>query len=333
MCWNARLVFGLVMLCMSGVGVGAGASAQEKIKITIAHPPVALHLLPTMVAEAQGFYAAEGLDVSNVYMAGGSAGGAALMGGSVEAASGALSRSMVLQSKGIKVKMICAMAGARDWAIVVDAKRRGGVSSLTGLKGLKIATPRRGSDADQIIRVILEEAGLHVGPDVQLVQIDGFQNQMIALGRGDVDGAILAEPFVTMGVRQGTIKRVLDLMEGQGPEVLRKRIWTAIMVKQEFLDQRSDVAAKIVRALTKSVQAIYADPKMAIAVAAKNLPSVERPVLEEMIPHVLKANNPKAYGTRISPEAIAAENEWLATTGDLTKKVQYEDVVATAMSK
>jgi ABC-type nitrate/sulfonate/bicarbonate transport system substrate-binding protein len=331
MTWKRRSIHALTflgMLCLVSM-----ASAQDKIKITIAHPPVALHLLPIMVADDQGFFAAEGLDVQNTYMAGGSAGAAAMMGGSVEAASGAVTRAVLLQAKGIKVKLLTAMAGARDWAIVVDAKRHAGVSSVKGLKGLKIATPRRGSDGEQIVRAILEEEKMHVGADVQLVQIDGFQNQMIAIEKGDVDGAIMSEPFLTMGVQNGTLKRVLDLLEGQGPALLRNRIWTGIIVKEEFLAQNGDVAAKIVRAIKKSTQAIYDDPRMAIAVASKNMPSIGKPLLEQMIPHLLKANDPKAYLTRIDPEAIAAENEWLVKIDQIKQKIAYDDVVATSMSK
>ncbi len=309
------------------------AVAQDKVKITIGHPPIALHLLPAMVAEERGFFAAEGLDVSNIYMAGGSAGAAAMMGGSVDVASGAVTRAVLLQSKNINVKLLSAMAGARDWAIVVDAKRHGKVSSVKGLKDLKIATPRRGSDGEQIIRAILDDEGMRVGPDVQLIQIDGFQNQMLALEKGEVDGAILAEPFVTMGVRQGTIKRVLDMMQGQGSAILRNRIWTGLMVKDEFLAKRGDVAAKLVRSIGKAVDAIYKDPQMTIAVASKNLPSVGKPLLEEMIPHLLKADNPKAFATKITPQAIAAENEWLIKNKEITQNISYDDVVAKDMSK
>jgi sulfonate transport system substrate-binding protein len=326
-----RLAYAVAML--SALAAAPTAKAQDKIKITIAHPPVALHLLPTMVAHDEGFFAAEGLDVNNTYMAGGSAAGAALMGGSVDAASGAVTRAVLLRSKDIKVKLLDAIAGARDWAIVVDAKRHANVDSVKQLKGLKLATPRRGSDGDQIVRAILEDNGLKVGPDVQLIQINGFQNHLIAIEKGDVDGSIMVEPFVTMGEQKGIIKPVLDLLQGQGPALLRQRIWTGIMVKEDFLKQRPEVAAKIVRAMTKAIHAIYKDPQMAIAVAAKYMPTIGKPLLEEMIPKRLKATNPKAYLTKIGPEAIAAENEWLAKLGQLKQKINYDDVVAVGMSK
>jgi ABC-type nitrate/sulfonate/bicarbonate transport system substrate-binding protein len=105
------------------------------------------------------------------------------------------------------------------------------------------------------------------------------------------------------------------------------------MVKDEFLAKRGDVAAKLVRSIRRAVDAIYKDPQMTIAVASKNLPTVERPLLEEMIPHLLKADNPKAFATKITPEAIAAENEWLLKTKDIAQPIPYEKVVAKDMAK
>ena len=52
-----------------------------------------------------------------------------------------------------------------------------------------------------------------------------------------------------------------------------------------------------------------------------------------MIPHLLKANNPKAFATKITPAAIAAENEWLLKTKEIAQSIPYDDVVAKEMSK
>lgn len=323
----------LALAILGATAVVSPGMAQQKIKLSIAHPPVALHLLPIMVAQDRGFFAAEGLEIQNSFMAGGSAAAAAMIGGSVDATSGAMARAVLLRAKGIKVKLLNAIAGVRDWAIVVDAKRHPGITSIAGLKGLKIATPRRGSDGDQIINWILRDAGLKVGADVSLVQIGGFNNHLIAIQRGDVDGSIIPEPFGSTGVRKGTIYRVLDLMKGEGPEIMRNRLWTGLMVKEEFLRKRPEAAAKMTRAIAKAVRAIYADHGMAIAVAAKRMPSVGKALLAEMIPRRLNSTAGKAYLTAVSREAIAAENEYLAKIGRLKSKVAYEDVIATSMAK
>lgn len=324
----------LLALAILGVtAVASSGAAQQKIKLSIAHPPVGLHLLPIMVAQDRGYFAAEGLEIQNTFMAGGSAAAAAMIGGSVDATSGAVARAVLLRAKGIKVKLLTAIAGIRDWAIVVDAKRHASVRSVKGLKGLKIATPRRGSDGDQIVRWVLRGAGLKVGRDVDLIQIGGFHNHLIALQKGDVDGSIMSEPFVSSGVAKGTVKRVLDLLKGEGPEILRNRIWTGLLVKEEFLRKRPQVAAKMTRAIAKAIRAIYADHDMAIAVATKRMPSVGKDLLAEMIPRRLKATKGKAYLTAVSRAAITAENEFLSKIGRLKRKVAYEDVIAVDMAK
>ena len=324
----------LLALAILGIAVAASpAAAQKKIQISIAHPPVALHLLPIMVAQDRGYFAAEGLEVQNNFMAGGSAAAAAMMGGSVDATSGAMARAVLLRAKGIKVKLLNAIAGIRDWAIVVDSKRHAGVKSISALKGLKIATPRRGSDGDQIINWIVRSAGMKVGDDVSLVQIGGFQNHMIAIQKGDVDGSIMPEPFVSMGARKGTVHRVVDLLKGEGPKIMGNRVWTGLLVKEEFLQKRPEVAAKMTRAIAKAIRAIYADHDMAISVAAKRMPKVGKDLLTEMIPLRLTTSSGKAYLTAVSRAAVEAENEYLAKIGRLKSKVAYEDVVATGMSK
>jgi len=324
------------LLALAIVGATALASpgvAQQKIKLSVAHPPMGLYALPTMVAQDGGFFAAEGLEVQDTYMAGGSAAAAAMIGGSADATTGAMVRAVLLRAKGIKVKLLCAIAGIRDWAIVVDAKRHAGITSIAGLKGLKIATPRRGSDGDQIINWILKGAGLKIGADVSLVQIGGFNNHLIAMQKGDVDGSIMLEPFVSSGARQGSIIRVLDLMKAEGPKIFANRLWTGLLVKEEFLRKRPEVAAKMTRAITKAIRAIYADHDMAIALAAKHMPSIGKDLLAEMIPRRLTITTGKAYLTSVSREAVAAENEYLATIGRLKSKVAYEDVIATEMAK
>lgn len=329
---NRSLIAALAML--ASCAVAQSDVAAEMIKLSMAHPSQALHLLPIMVAEDRGFFAAEGLEVKNTFMAGGSPAAAAMMGGSVDAASGAVTRAVLLRAKGLDVTLLVGLAGIRDWAITVDAKRHAGVGSVKALKGLKIATSRRGSDGEQITRWIVEDAGLEVGgAGVSLIQIGGYDNHLIAIQKGDVDGAMLPEPFVTMGVQKGVVKRVVDLLQGDGPEILRKRIWTGIMVKGEFMKQRPEAAAKLTRAVAKAIRAIYQDPQMAVDVAAKHMPSVDRKLLNEMIPRLLKVKSGKAYVTAITPEAISAENEWLSKTGELKGKIEYDSVVAKSMSK
>ena len=73
--------FRFTMAVLTGLAAFAfTAGAQAKIKLAVSHPPMGLHLLPVLVAEDRGFFAAEGLEIKHSFMAGGSAAAAAMIG-------------------------------------------------------------------------------------------------------------------------------------------------------------------------------------------------------------------------------------------------------------
>jgi NitT/TauT family transport system substrate-binding protein len=309
------------------------AQAQEPVNIRMSHPPLAFHVLPLLVASEKGYFAAEGLKVSHSFTTGGSEAATALIAGNVDVLNSALTQPVNLRSKNAPIKIIAGVAGIRDWGVVVDKKRHANVKRLADLKGMRIATPRRGSDADQIIRYLLEGEGFNLDRDVQLIQIGGYQNHLIALEKGDVDASILPEPFFTSGVQEGATQAVFDLLKGDGPDILRQRMFTGLVVTDDFLKKRHDVAEKVVRATKKAVDAIYSDPATGIAVAQIHFRSVKPDVLKAIYDRLASAAKGRAYETRLLPEAINAENEFLIKFGVVKSPVAYDDTVAKDMAK
>jgi NitT/TauT family transport system substrate-binding protein len=309
------------------------ASADEPTTVRMAHPPLALHELPLLVASEKGFYAAEGLNVTHTFTTGGNEAATALIGGNIDVLNSALTQPMKLRSMGAAIKIISGVAGVRDWGIVVDKKRFPDAKDLSSLKGLRIATPRRGSDGDQILRFVLNNAGFDLDHDVQLIQIGGFENALIAMDKGDLDGAILAEPFFSSGIRQGTTSPVFDILRGDGPDILRERIFSGLVVTDDFLKNHRDITEKIVRATKQAAQLIYDDPAAGLAVAQKYFPTVDPAVLKATYDRLASATKGRAYDTRLPNAAIDAENKFLIEAGTIQSPVKYDDIVDTAMSK
>lgn len=304
------------------------ASAQQLTPIRMAHPPLALHELPLLIATEKGLYEAEGLKVTHSFMTGGNEAATALMAGNVDVVNSALTQPMNLRSRNVPVKMISGVAGVRDFGIVVDKKVHGNIKTLAGLKGMRIATPRRGADSDQVLRFILETNGFSLDKDVQLIQIGNYQNQLLAMEKGDVDATILTEPFFTSALRQGAINPVYDLLKGDGPESLRQRIFTCLFVTEDFLKTRRDVAERIVRATRKAVDLMYDNPTSGIEVAQKYFPSVQPDVLREIYNRLASATSGRAFETKLTPAAINAENEFLVKSGLIKSPLMYNDIVA-----
>lgn len=305
------------------------AFGQEKIAVKMAHPPLALHELPLLVASERGLFAAEGLNVSHVFMTGGNEAAAALIAGNVDVVNTSFTHPVNLRGKNIPVKLLSAIMSVRDWGVLVY-QRHAALKGLTDLKGMKISVPRRGSDGDVTLRFVLKDAGMDPERDVQLVQIGGYQNHLVALEKGDIDAAMIEEPFLTIGVRDGKGKALFDMLKGDGPEVLRQRKFTAVIVTDTFLKEKPEVAQKLVRATTKATALLYSDHDAAFSVAQKYFPNIDKAVLRVICDRLISA---RAYSTKIDQKAIDAENDFLIKDGALKAPVRYEDVVAAEMSK
>jgi NitT/TauT family transport system substrate-binding protein len=302
-------------------------SAQQLEPLRMAHPPLALHELPLLVATEKGLYEKEGFKVTHSFMTGGNEAATALMGGNVNVVNSALTQPINLKSRNVQIKIIAAVAGVRDFAIVVDKKRHGNAKGLASLKGMRIATPRRGADSDQILRYILETNGFNLEKDVQLIQMGNYQNQLIAMENGDVDATILTEPFFTNAVREGTVVPVYDLLKDEVSDSLRQRIFTCLFVTEDFLKTRQDAAERIVRATKNAVDLMYQDQGVGLEVARKYFPSVKPEVMKEVYSRLASATTGRAFETKLTPANIAAESEFLTKAGLIKAPITFNDAV------
>jgi NitT/TauT family transport system substrate-binding protein len=323
----------MTLACVATVALSSTAYAQDKTVVRMGSPALGLWMLPVLVAEDKGMLAKEGLTVTMNYMRGGSEAAAALIGGNIDVMIGALSGVMILRSKGVAVKALSAVAGVRTFALVVDAKRHANVTSIQQIKGMKIATSRRGSDGDLVTRVLLSDANLSPEKDVSLIQIGGYDNQLLAIQKGEIDGAMILEPFLTTGIKRGIIKPVVNLMAGQGPEALRKRVWTALSTTESFIEKRPKVAQGLVRGIAAAVRYLATNQDGAVEVAQKHFPKLNPELLREIVKNNINIPGGRGFLTEISPEAIDLEDKFLVSEKFIPSPLQYKDVVDVDMTK
>lgn len=308
----------------------AALAAEGHVALKMGTPPLGLHELPILVAKDRGMFAAEGLDVSVVTMRGGSEAVAALANKSLDVMQGAVAHGINLWEKGQKIKVLVLNQGPRSFTLVVDAKRHTGIKSLDEFRGKKfrIAIPRRGSDGDQLVRYLLTWKGMNPETDVSLIQIPGYHNHLTALEKGEVDAAIMQEPFPTVGIRKGIAKSVVDLFRGEGPELLKKRVWVALMVTEEFYRTRRDIAVKLVKATVRAIDFINTDPAGTLEVTQKHFPSIDTPILQEIL-----GRHAGAFKAEITRAAFEADNQFLKELGMIKTPQRYEDVMAVEMAE
>ncbi len=319
----------IAVACLACFASATVARAQEEVRMGT--PPRALWMLPIFVAQEKGFLAKEGLTLKINHMRGGSEAAAALIGNNIDVMTGALSGVMILRAKGVPVKAVSAVAGVRTFALVVDAKRHADVTDIQQIKGMKIATSRRGSDGDLVTRVLLSDAKLSPERDVSLIQIGGYDNHLTVIEKGEVDASMILEPFLTLGIKKGIIKPVVNLMKGQGPEALTKRIWTSISTTDDFITKKPKVAQGLVRGIANAVKYMETNEDGTAEVAQKYFPTMDAQILREIVNNNIHVARGRGFLAEITPEAVELENEFLVSEKFIPSPEKYQDVVATSM--
>ena len=116
--------------------LAARGQALEKPKLTIAvGGKNLLYYLPLTIAEGQGYFKAEGLDITIADFAGGSRALQAMIGGSADIVSGAFGHTINMQVKGQRLRAFVLQGRAPQIVLGINPKTMPNFKSVAELKG------------------------------------------------------------------------------------------------------------------------------------------------------------------------------------------------------
>jgi len=186
------------------------AQALEKPKVTIAvGGKNLLYYLPLTIAETQGFFKAEGLDVTVADFAGGSQALRAVVGGSADVVSGAFEHTLNMQAKGQPMRAFVLQGRAPQIVLGVNPKTMPGYKTLADLKGRKIGVTAPGSSTNVMANFVLAKAGIKPG-EVSIVGVGAGNGAVAAMRAGQIDAISNLDPVITLLQRSGDLKIVSD---------------------------------------------------------------------------------------------------------------------------
>src|SRR6201996_8879977 len=186
------------------------AQALEKPKLTIAvGGKNLLYYLPLTIAESQGYFKAEGLDVTIVDFAGGSKALQAVVGGSADVVSGAFEHTLIMQPKGIRLRAFALQGRAPQVVLGINPKTMPGFKSVADLKGRKIGVTAPGSSTNVLANFVLAKAGLKPS-DVSIIGVGAGTGAVAAMRAGQIDAISNLDPVITLLQRSGDLKIVSD---------------------------------------------------------------------------------------------------------------------------
>ncbi|MCW5635583.1 MAG: ABC transporter substrate-binding protein [Rubrivivax sp.] len=196
----------------------ARAQGLEKPKATIAvGGKNLLYYLPLTIAETQGFFKAEGLDLTIADFAGGARALQAVVGGSADVVSGAFEHTVNMQFKGQAMRAFALQGLAPQIVLGINPKTMPDYKGIADLKGKKVGVTAPGSSTNVVVNFLLAKVGLKPS-DVSIIGVGASQGAVAAMTSGQIDAISNLDPVITLLQRAGNLKIASDTRDPKEAE-------------------------------------------------------------------------------------------------------------------
>jgi NitT/TauT family transport system substrate-binding protein len=234
-----RLISALCLCVVAALGWSAPAQAQ-KLNIFAGSSPV---FAPVFVADQQGFFKAEGLDVTVRPFSSGAEATEGFRSGAAEFLVASDVPLLYLLAGGDAV-MLAQFSANPDMLLIIGPA---GMAGPADMKGKKVGLVTK-SSSEYLLFKYLQRAGMTL-TDVDRVNLAPF-DQVPALVRGDVFALSSWKPFDLKISQMAANKFKTASWNGQEGYIL----FSGILVKNEFLKKNPEAARKVLSALVKTTE-------------------------------------------------------------------------------
>jgi NitT/TauT family transport system substrate-binding protein len=220
----------------------------------------------------------------------------------------------IVADKGINV------AGQGYYRLVIRKDLVGTIKDYKDLKGRKLAVVGTASLDEIALDRVLQKGGMTT-KDVDLQVIRAFPDMLVSMANKSIDGAMVIEPFVTLGMAKGIVDPWKDPAE-YDPDAQ-----TALLIYGTSMMKRPDVANRFMTAYIKSVRdyndAFFKNKNRAeiVDILVKTSVTKEPALYEKMFPTGI---NPDGYAR---PKGIEMDLAWYKQHDLLKTELKVTDVL------
>jgi NitT/TauT family transport system substrate-binding protein len=212
-----KLAIHALAVVLAGAAAHAAQAQLEKRDVHIAvGGQASFYYLPLTIAERQGYFKDEGLNLKISDFAGGAVALRAVVGGSADVVSGAYEHTISLQSKKQYFQAFVAQGRLPQIAFGVATGKAGAIKSLKDLKGLKVGVSAPGSSTHNLVKQLLSKAGLDPNKDVSVIGVGLGAQAINALQSGHIDAISNTDPVMTKLEQDNAIKVIADTRTVKG---------------------------------------------------------------------------------------------------------------------
>ncbi len=310
---SQKIIFVLgLMALLAGFLTGCTPKPADSVTIRVGVLPI-LDTLPLYVADAEGYFKAEGVTVELVPVASAAERDQLLQAGQLDATISDLVALTLANQEAVRLVAVrTAMVATPNYPqFRILAAGNSPHQTAQDLRGVSIGVSQ-GTVIEYITTRLLESAGL-TSADIATTAVPKISDRMALLQSGGLEAATLPEPLASLALQQGARVIIDDTSYPQYSV-------SAYVFDATFLKEHPQAVRAFLRAIEKASTTINADKsRWNTLLSEKKL--VPPPVLESYtLPNYPSAGVP-------AQEQLADVVEWLNAKGLLKQAPAYADII------
>jgi len=254
----------VIAVALAGLVLAGSVNAQglekPKLSIGVGGKPL-IYYLPLTIAERNGYFKAEGLDVEIQDFPGGAKALQALLGGSVDIVSGAYEHTISQQAKGQAIEALVLQGRYAGIVLALPKAKAAAYKGPADLNGMKIGVTAPGSSTNMFVNILLAKAGLK--PDaVSIIGVGAGAGAVAIMKRGELDALSNLDPVISQLESDGSIVPVIDTRTEKGMQQVYGDAYAAgcIYAPPEFAAKYPRTAQAVVNAMLRALRFIQNSP-------------------------------------------------------------------------
>lgn len=280
-----------VAFLLTGFSLKAAWSA-ELIPLRATYASIGGAFAPLWIAQDKGVFNKYGLAVDLKYMLS-ATGTQALLSGSIDIVNPATE----LIEAGLGGARIAFIIGILNRA-VLSVYSKPEFKQLSDLKGKILGVTLPGSTTDLAARMLLQQAGMIAGKDVQITHLQGMPDIITALSQGRIDAGIISAP-TTLKAKQAGMKELVDITARNIP-----MIHAGLATTRDFIKSSPDKVRRYVQAYIEANKIARTDPETTKQIIGKYTKTENKEDLDETYNTYVKAWEQVPYVSGPAMQAV-----------------------------
>jgi NitT/TauT family transport system substrate-binding protein len=317
-----RVLYALILVTLvSGATGGAGAGTEGTVRIgTVKAPPA----VPVLIAQEQGFFARQGVQMEVVVFPTATAVRQALLDGSVDAAILSVGATLQAFEQGNRFRNLVLLQGRPNATILthkaLNIRRR----DFGALVGKRIGVDARSGRTELLLRALLLHARIPEGK-VTIVPTGEFPEYLEAIRARRVDAQVTWEPGtsqLTLHSQLDVADVFLDMRASDAPYPVSRMIEGSVVALDAWVRSHRDTGLRIAKAVSCAERAMRTNPALIARIYEQNFPGLGQDVYANIAKF-----QPAVYWPRITRENIEVMSQVYRKLGLTKGTVRFEDVV------